>query len=208
MAPAPPANTRYTPSMAFVRATPVKPLTVEEYLSFEEPSSVRHEYVGGELYALAGATDRHNRLAMNISGHLWSAARGGPCRVYGSDMRLRAAEDLFYYPDVTVVCDEQDTEEMYKTSPCVAVEVLSPSTASTDRREKVLAYRRLPSLKAYVIVYRDEVHVERHYRDPQGAWWHAEVVSDGRVPFPCPEIELTLAEIYEGLAPPSTTPST
>ncbi len=71
-----------------------------------------------------------------------------------------------------------------------------PSTESTDRREKVLAYRRLPSFKAYVLVYRDERRAARWWRDEQGAWWQGE----GRVPFPCPPLELSLAEIYEGLS--------
>jgi Uma2 family endonuclease len=115
-------------------------------------------------------------------------------------MRVRIGDDVVYYPDVQVVCDPADTEQMYTTSPCVVVEVLSPSTASIDLREKVLAYRRIESLQAYVIVYRDERRVMRHYRDG-GTWWDAELSGEGIVPFPCPELELTLAEIYRGLAP-------
>ncbi len=187
--------------MALHAATPHPYLSVEEYLRLEEASSVRHEYVGGELYALAGASDRHNRIAMNLAAHLWMAARGGPCRVYGSDMKLRVADDAVYYPDIQVVCDPEDTEEWYKSRPCLVVEVLSPSTEAIDRREKLLAYRRLPSLKAYVVVYRDECRVARHWRDEQGVWWQAEVEGEGRVPFPCPALELSLADIYEGLAP-------
>ena len=98
--------------------------------------------------------------------------------------------------DVQVVCDAADTEQMYKTSPCVVVEVLSPSTQSIDLREKLLAYRLIDSLRAYVIVYRDEMRVLRHYRDENGTWWDADVSGAGRVPFPCPVVELTLADIY------------
>jgi Uma2 family endonuclease len=182
------------------RRTP--PPTVDEYLAIEEASATKHEYVAGQLYALSGASDRHNSIAMNIAAQLWSAARDGPCRVYGSDMRLRIFDDAVYYPDVQVVCDPTDTEAMYKTSPCVVVEVLSPSTQSIDLREKLMAYRRLDSLQAYVIVYRDEMRVLRHYRDDNGAWFVAEVASaEGRVPFPCPEIVLTLADMYQGLPP-------
>ena len=182
-------------------STPHPPLSVEDYLRLEEASSVRHEYVGGELYALAGATDRHNRIAGNLFARLWTAARGGPCRVYGSDMMLRVAEDLFYYPDVQVVCDPADGDERYKTLPCLVIEVLSPSTETVDRREKLLAYRRLPSLKAYVVVYRDDRRVQRHWRDDHGAWGQAEVQGEGLVTFPCPESELLLDDIYEGLPP-------
>jgi Uma2 family endonuclease len=179
----------------------IPPPTIEDYLTLEEASSTKHEYVGGQLYALAEASDRHNRIAMSIAARLWTAAGDGPCRVYGSDMRMRIANDAVYYPDIQVVCDPADTEELYKTSPCVVVEVLSPSTESIDLREKLLAYRRLESLRAYVIVYRDELRVLRHYRDDAGAWSDLEVVGEGRVCFPCPELDLTLAEIYRGLAP-------
>jgi Uma2 family endonuclease len=179
------------------RRTP--PLTIDEYLRIEEGSALKHEFVAGELYALAGASERHNRIAMNISALLWNAARGGPCRVYGSDMRLRVADDAVYYPDVQVVCDPSEIEEQYTSSPCVIVEVLSPSTETIDRREKRLAYRRLSSLQAYMIVCRDEKRVARYWRDADNAWWDSEVHAEGRVPFPCPEVVLTLSEIYEGV---------
>jgi Uma2 family endonuclease len=138
---------------------------------------------------------------MNIAARLWGAAGDGPCHVYGSDMRLRIGNDAVYYPDVQVVCDPGDAEEMYKIAPCVVVEVLSPSTQPIDRREKLLAYRRIESLQAYIIVYRDEMRVMRHYRDEKGAWFDAQVSGEGNVPFPRPELVLTLAEIYRGLNP-------
>jgi len=187
--------------MASPALTPVPLLGVDDYLRLEEASTTRHEYVGGELYGLAGASDRHNRICLNIAARLWAAARGGPCRVYTSDMMLRVAEDVFYYPDVQVVCDPEDGEQGYESRPCLVVEVLSPSTEAIDRREKLLAYRRLSSLRAYVLVYRDERRVARYWREEQDAWWPAEVHGEGRVPFPCPELELSLAEIYEGLPP-------
>jgi Uma2 family endonuclease len=80
--------------------------------------------------------------------------------------------------------------------------VLSPRTESIDLREKLLAYRRIDSLRAYVIVYRDDMRVLRHYRDENGTWWDAEVSGEGRVPFPCPDVVLTLADIYRGLVEP------
>jgi Uma2 family endonuclease len=189
--------------MAWTAAKLIPQPTVEDYLCIEEASSTKHEYVGGHLYALAGASERHNSIAMNIAARLWGAAGDGPCRVYGSDMRLRIGDDAVYYPDVQVVCDPRDTEQMYKTSPCVVVEVLSPSTQAIDLREKLLAYRRIENLQAYIIVYRDEMRVLRHYRvdNDHTAWYEAETRREGSVPFPCPAIELTLAEIYRGAAP-------
>jgi Uma2 family endonuclease len=165
----------------------------------EEASPTKHEYVAGQVYALAGASERHNLIAGNIFGHLWTGSRGGPCRVYGSDMRLRIDDDAVYYPDVQVVCDPGDAEQMYTTSPCVLVEVLSPSTESIDLREKLMAYRRLKSLRAYLIVSHDKRCVIRHYRAENDAWFDAYHAGDAKVPFPCPGLELTLAEIYEGV---------
>ena len=193
----------YTKSMS-EPAVPHKPLSVEEYLALEASSDRKHEYVGGEIYAHAGASRRHNRIVTNISSSLWNAARGGPCEVYASDMKLRTADDAFYYPDVMVVCPPEDEPlddtSTFEDAPCFVVEVMSPSTASIDRREKLAAYKKVPSLKGYVIVAQDERRVERHWRDETGQWWQAEVAgSHGLVPIPCPEVELTLDGVYEGL---------
>ena len=177
-------------------------MSVVDYLAFEEGSPVRHEYVAGAIYALAGATEPHNRIAGNIFGHLWAAARKGACRVFMSDMKLRiddGPESLFYYPDVMVVCDPDDREVRYKTRPCLIVEVLSPGTDAVDRREKLFHYKRLASLRAYLVASQDEPKVSYHYRDEGGTWWHAEVAGEGVVPFPCPDVALSLAEIYEGV---------
>jgi Uma2 family endonuclease len=183
------------------RVTPDKPLSVEEYLELEASATVRHEYVGGEVYALAGATDRHNRISGNIFARLWSAARGGPCRVYMSDMKLRASESVFYYPDVMVVCEPAEPGNPdFQRDPCLVVEVLSPSTEQIDRREKLLAYTRTPSVGAYLVVSQDIRRVERHFRGEDGLWRKADLVDEGRFPVPCPpDAELSLAEVYEGL---------
>ena len=181
-------------------ATPHKLPSVEEYLELEEASAFRHEYVGGIIYDHAGATKRHNRITLNIASRLLAASRGGPCRVYSSDVKLRAAEDLFYYPDVMVACGPEGESPLYEDSPCLVVEVISPSTASIDRREKMLAYKSIPSLRAYLVVDQRMMRVERHWRDDTGRWWYAESVGrNGVVPVPCPETEIPLPRIYEGL---------
>ncbi len=183
-------------------AVPQAMLTVEEYLELEKGGGRRHEYVGGKIYAPAGGTSRHSIIAGNILALLWNAARGGDYRVHGSDMMLRAAEDIFYYPDVMVVCgsDEAGDDALYQDAPCLIVEVTSPSTEATDRREKMLAYRNIPSLRAYLIVDQRQMRVERHWHDETGRWWNAEAVgSDGILPVPCPETEIPLPRIYEGI---------
>jgi Uma2 family endonuclease len=175
-------------------------MSVEEYLEFERDSEVRHEYVGGVTYAMTGASRRHNRIAVNILRKLADAAEGGPCRTFISDMKVLTPDDLFYYPDVVVACGEEPEDEYYEDEPCLIVEVVSPNTESKDRREKLVAYRKIPTLEAYLIVDQKRRHVERYFRDRNGEWNRAELTGEGSLPVPCPPgAELSLAEIYEGL---------
>lgn len=177
-------------------------LTVEEYLRREETATLRHEYVAGELYAMSGATPRHNRIAANVLVHLRAAARGGPCRVYMSDVKLRVADDVVYYPDVMVDCAPGGDPALLVTTPGVVVEVLSPGTATTDRREKLAAYRRIPSLETYLLVEQDRRRVTRHWRDADGGWGHAVLDGAGVIPIARPAVDLTLAAIYEDVSLP------
>jgi len=172
-------------------------VSIDEYLQLEQSGTVRHEYVGGQLHAFAGASESHNLIVTNLISALRIAARNTECRVYPSDMMLRAADDLFYYPDVMTVCDPADTGTQFKSQPCTLVEVLSPSTAAVDLREKLLAYRRIPSVRSYHIVYQDEPRVRTIWREDDGTWWEAEVTGQGTVQFHCPELTLSLEEIYE-----------
>lgn len=171
-------------------------LTADEYLEFEQAATARHEYVGGFVYAFAGASRRHNRIIVNIARRLLNAVGDGPCEVHLETVKLRPANDVFYYPDIMVVCDESDDESLYATRPTLVVEVLSPSTEMVDRRDKLLAYRSISTMRAYVIVFQDESRVIRHWRDDGGAWRMEELVGDGRVWVPGADITLDLAEIY------------
>jgi Uma2 family endonuclease len=181
------------------RIKPQDSLTVDEYLKLEESSTVRHEYVGGEIFARVGATKRHNRIIGNIFGHLWGAARGGACRVYSEGVKLRISGDVIYYPDVMVACGPEGDDPLVEDAPCMVIEVASPGTEATDRREKLAAYKRMPGLEAYLIVAQDQRWVERHFRVEDGTWRRADLLDEGRFPIPCPETELSLAQIYEGL---------
>lgn len=180
------------------RAATQGSLSVEDYLKMEKTATVRHEYVAGEVYAMTGASRRHNRVAGNVYRRLADAAAGGPCRVYMETVKLRI-EDVFYYPDVMVACGEEPEDPYYEDDPCLVVEVVSPSTESTDRREKLAAYKRIPGLKAYLILDQETRRVERHFRDDEGTWRRADLVDEGRFSVSCPETPLSLAEIYEGL---------
>lgn len=165
----------------------------------EEAATVRHEYVAGIIHAMVGATKRHNRIIGNIFARLWDAARGGDCRVYTESVKLKVGEDKIYYPDIMVACGPEGDDPLVEDAPCLIVEVASPSTEQIDRREKMIAYRQIPTLKAYLIVAQDSRRVERHWRDEHGEWFQGEATDDNVVPVPCPETKLPLAEIYESL---------
>lgn len=174
-------------------------LTVEEYLALEETATVKHEYVGGNIFAMTGTTKRHNRIVGNVYRKLADSAEGSPCQVYVEAVKLRVARDVIYYPDVMVTC-EPDDDPLIEENPCLVVEVISPNTETTDRREKLLAYRSLPGLGAYLVVAQDQRRVEHHFRDRDGNWQRNNFVEEGHIPLPCPpEALLTLEDIYRGL---------
>ena len=179
-------------------------VTVDEYREIEAASPVRHEYVAGLMHARAEVTKRHNRIAGTIARLLLGARLGGPCRVYISQVKLRAADDVYYYPDVMVACGPEGDDPYVEDAPCLVVEVASPSTAVIDRREKLVVYKRIPTLEAYVIVEQDSRRVQRHWRDEHGIWREAEVSGKGLVPIPRPEVTLTLDEIYAGVGLPGS----
>jgi Uma2 family endonuclease len=178
-------------------AIPLRLLSVEEYVRLELESPVRHEYVCGAVHALAGTTRRHNRIALNIARYLADAVQDVPCRVSMETVRLRARQDVHYYPDVMVACGPEPEDPYIEDAPCLVVEVLSPSTARTDRGEKLFFYRQMPSLHAYLIVDAERVQVERHRCTPDGEW-QAEIHTSGALPIPCPESELPVGAIYAG----------
>jgi Uma2 family endonuclease len=184
-------------------------LTADDYLAGELGSGIRHEYVDGEVYAMAGAGEPHNLIAGNVFAKLRNLVRGGPCRVFISDMKLHVADwDAFYYPDVMVVCDARDTQTHYKEFPSLVVEVLSPSTESIDRREKMLAYRTLPSLREYLLIAQDKRHVELYRRADNGTWFMAALPEGAGVPLECVKTSLTLDELYEDVKfMPNVTPA-
>jgi Uma2 family endonuclease len=184
-------------------ASPILPnrrLTFDEYLEFEMASPLRHEFVDGEVYVIEGASRRHSRVVANIATLLHSAAAGGTCEVHSQGFRLRVGDDM-YYPDVMVGCSASDTHDLWALEPCLLVEVTSPSTARIDRTNKLQAYRGIPSLRAYLIVEQAWRRIVRHWRADGGAWHVEELLGDGAITLPCPEIVLTLDQLYEGLAP-------
>jgi len=172
-------------------------VSVEEYLTIDNASDVRFEYVSGELRMLAGGSRNYSLIVHNLHGLLHDHLRGTPCAAYTSDMRLQVAKDLYYYPDVTVSCDENE-EENALLSLRVVFEVLSPSTEVIDRIEKLEAYRGLPSVEDYVLVSSERQAVEVHHRDNRGNFWITRIYGPGDiVRIESLDAEFLMNEIYE-----------
>ena len=167
-------------------------ITVDEYLEAEQESEVRHEYICGEVFALAGASVTHNVICANVV-HLLVGAAGRDCRVYGSNMKLRA-DDRFYYPDAMIVC-EPPADDFFETSPCVIIEVVSPSTARKDRLEKRFSYLALEGLQLYLLIDSRKREVTGYYREPQG--FVERITADDSVPVPCVGASLRFGELYD-----------
>jgi Uma2 family endonuclease len=187
------------PSLAEARC-----ITVEDYLAGEVVSPIKHEYVAGEVFAMAGATDEHVTIAGNVFAMLRGHVRGGPCRVYMADMKLRVERaQAFFYPDVFVTCDAADAgEPTAKQRAKVVIEVLSESSEGYDRGGKFAAYRQLPSLEEYVLIDSRVRSVEVFRRHPEG-WVLQPVPEDGRLELLSLGFACGLDAVYEDVTFPT-----
>lgn len=175
---------------------------IEDYLQAEAKADLRHEFVAGATYAMAGGSERHNLIGGNVYMRLRQQARGSGCNAYFADMKLRIdSSDVVYYPDVMLCCEAGDDHPLFKTAPCLVVEVLSPSTASIDRREKRVAYLGLPSLQAYVLADAESRHVEVWQRDADG-FAERELGETDQLVVSCGDrrVSLALDDIYDEVA--------
>lgn len=174
-------------------------MTYAQYLELERASLEKHEYLGGQVWAMAGGTPSHAKIAANITAALSAALKGRPCGAFSSDLRVRVVEtDRSTYPDVTVVCGKRQLapdDENAVVNPTLIVEVLSDSTEASDRGEKFAHLQRLPSLKEYVLVSQREQRVEV-FRRGEGATWTLLPFTSGRVDLKSVDAFLELAEVY------------
>lgn len=147
-------------------------LTPDEYLQIEEKSPIKHEYINGEVYAMAGASDAHITIALNLATLLRNHVRSSLCRVYISDMKARIEQkNCYYYPDILVTCDPRDRETSnYKRYPKVIIEVLSDSTEAFDRGDKFIDYQSLETLEEYVLINTKRQRVEIFRRTSENLW--------------------------------------
>lgn len=149
-------------------------LSMAEYLQGERQTPEKHEYIQGQIYAMAGASREHNQLVFNLAGLLHAQLRSKPCSAFVADMRVRTRpNEAYFYPDLAVVCGTLQFEDEYSDTllnPSVIIEVLSPSTEGYDRGAKFAHYRRLGSLQEYLLVAQDRLSIECYVRTPQGQW--------------------------------------
>jgi Uma2 family endonuclease len=185
-----------------VAAKKLHRISVEDYLAGELASPVKHEYLGGVVYAMAGGSNAHTTIASNTTTALGSRLRDRRCRSYNSDAKVRVRLPThwrFYYPDAVVSCHPNPLQDSFQDQPALIAEVLSPSTRRIDEGEKKDAYLTIPSLGVYLLIEQELAQVVVHRRTEQG--FVAEVYESLHAIIPLPEIgcELPLAEIYEGI---------
>jgi Uma2 family endonuclease len=173
-------------------------LTYSEYLAYEHTSPEKHEFFQGRAYAMAGASEAHNLISGNLVALIRPHLRSKPCRIFFSDMKLTipSADYTTYYPDLMVVCDRTDSDPYVKQKPCLVIEILSPSTAMVDQREKLFNYQKLPSLQEYVMVYQSEIKVELYRRDAEG-WLFQSLGMGESIQLQSIDLAIPLSAIYE-----------
>ena len=176
-------------------------LSESEYLTYEAQSPVRNEYIAGKIFAMTGASIRHNVIALNLASAIRAHLKGTPCRalIEGVKLRLRK-EQSYFYPDVMVTCEnrlqELDSKEQVVEEPLVVIEITSPSTEAVDRREKLRAYRTLPSLKEYLIVSQDQAQVEIYRRRGDIGWDIITYEPGDTVEISSLELKISMSDIY------------
>jgi Uma2 family endonuclease len=177
-----------------------KTVRVAEYLEFEETATNKHEFVGGQIFAMAGASKAHNRIALNLATRALNAADELNCEVYSSDVKVQI-EKIYYYPDLIVSC-KKDKDKYFARRPCAIIEVLSSGTADIDRGEKWQNYQKLKSLQTYILLDQTRISAEVFQRLPDGAWRYEKLEERNKLKIPCLNLELLLSDAYKGVELP------
>ena len=185
-------------------AVPKRKLTVAEYLEIERAAPFKSDFYNGEMYAMAGASPKHNEIKDNLILEIGTQLRAGRCRTYSSDQRLKMDRFGNYtYPDIIIQClppvyDTVDPDSL--TNPTAVVEILSPSTEQYDRNIKQINYRDIPTLKEIVLVFQAYRKIERYSRRDDGTWsWDVFNDPDGDFTFASVPVTIPLADVYRGV---------
>ena len=180
-------------------------ISPQEYLRLERQSEYKNEYVNGQIFAMTGASRKHNLITTNISSKLRLQLKGRPFEVYAAGMRVKVrTAGLYTYPDVAVACGEPEFEDDFidtLLNPTLLIEVLSPSTERYDRIAKSSYYRTMGSLAEHLLVAQDEIRVEQYVKQPNGEWLLFEYLTlDSKVHLPSIDCSLLLSEVYDRIS--------
>ncbi len=175
-----------------------KPMTLAEFLEWEERQPQRYEFDGVGPVAMTGGTYGHSTIQGNLATAVGGHLRGKPCRFHGSDLKFQVAEGHVRYPDGMVVCSPVDRTATVVHDPVVVFEVLSPSTAGNDRIVKAREYQATPSVQRYVMLEQDAVGATIYARSGE-TWTHEILVADSILALPEIGVSLPLVELYEGI---------
>ena len=177
-------------------------ISIDDYLARELISDVKHDYIDGAVFAMAGGKVRHNRIASNVLIALGTQLNGKPCQPFNSDMKIRIRmpeHTRFYYPDVSVICRSNQDDDTFQDNPVVIIEVISDSTRRIDQGEKRDAYLSIPTLGAYVLIEQGAAAAVVYQRRTSGFEREVYEGCDASIPLPEIEVRLSLAEIYNGV---------
>ena len=180
-------------------------ISIEEYLQAEKSSPIKHEYIQGQIYAMAGASDAHVTITANLVALLRNHIRGTGCRLYVADMKARIESlDIFYYPDIMVTCDSRDTQfEYFKRYPSLIIEVLSPSTEALDRGDKFSDYQELDTLQEYVLVSQNRQRIDCFRRNSEERWVLYSYRGNQQLELTSVNFSCSLTDVYEDVTFPT-----
>lgn len=172
-------------------------ISVEDYLESEKTSPVKREYVQGEVYAMAGTSDNHARITINLTTALSIHLRDSKCEPFSGETKVQVTKNVYYYSDALVSCEENPENPYFRNQPILIIEVTSPSTKRIDRSEKLLFYQQLQSLQEYVVVDQHRINIEIHRRQANGGWiTYFFDKDDEDVEFQSIGLTLPITEIY------------
>ena len=179
---------------------PLEKLTLEAFLEWENAQDTRNEFYRGEVFAMVGARRAHGTVVSNLVRHLGNALDGSPCRVFHEGMKVQIADEAILYPDVFVTCDKADlVTEMLIKAPTLVIEVLSPTTEGYDRSQKFSLYRRLPSLKEYVLINPDTRRIESFTRGADDLFVLHDMSDSESVLFRSLDVGVPVTAVFAGL---------
>lgn len=173
-------------------------ISIADYLHSEMRRDTKHEYLEGQIYAMAGASKNHQLIISNLIAVFVQHLKGTPCDTYASDMKVRVSDLAFFYPDVVVACQDDQADDYYISQPAIIVEVLSKSTRRMDETTKLRLYQTLPSLQEYVMIEQDIVDVEVCRRS--GGWVSEHYFMGDEVTFTAIDLTVAVADIYARVA--------